>query len=101
MGNEVAACTRDTITGEGERSVITQAEETPFIQVPMLDASAANQKARNSGTLSGPYMPACELPETASPAFLFIMKSGFEGRCFLEEARVSYRISIGFSQLED
>jgi hypothetical protein len=77
MGNEVAACTRDTITGEGERSVITQAEETPFIQVPTLDASAANQKARNSGTLSGPYIPAYELSKMASPTFLFIMKSGF------------------------
>src|SRR6476661_7070668 len=54
IGNEAAACTSDTITGEWDRSVITQPEATPLIQVPILEPSAASQKARNTGTLRGP-----------------------------------------------
>ena len=54
IGNEAAACTSDTITGEWDRSVITQPEATPLIQVPILEPSAASQKARNTGMLRGP-----------------------------------------------
>ena len=53
IGNEAADCTRDTITGEEDRSVITQPEATPLIQVPILEPSVASQKARNTGTFRG------------------------------------------------
>lgn len=70
IGNEVAACTSDTITGEGDRSVITQADDTPLIHVPMLEPSAANQNALNGSILSGAHVPERPPLDTSLPACL-------------------------------
>jgi hypothetical protein len=52
-GKVVAACTRATIVGVGAREVISHAAPTFCIQVPMLDATDANQSARNNGWRRG------------------------------------------------
>jgi hypothetical protein len=48
------------MTGEGDRSVITQPEAVPLIQVPMLEPSDASQKSRKTGSLSGAHAPEAE-----------------------------------------
>ena len=52
-GRLVAACTSATIVGLGASDVISHAAPTFCIQVPMLDATDANQRARNSGWRRG------------------------------------------------
>src|SRR5882672_1083406 len=52
-GRVVAACTSDTMSGDGASSVISHAAAESCIQVPMLEATSAIQSARNSGRRSG------------------------------------------------
>jgi hypothetical protein len=52
-GKLVAACTKATIVGLGASEVINHAAPTFCIQVPMLEATDAIQRARNNGCRSG------------------------------------------------
>src|SRR5882672_9802868 len=52
-GSVVAACTSETMSGEGASSVISHAAAESCIQVPMLEATSAIQRARNSGRRRG------------------------------------------------
>src|SRR5689334_17754100 len=47
------------MTGEEDRSVITQPEAVPLIHVPMLEPSEASQKVWNTRTFKGAHAPAC------------------------------------------
>ena len=52
-GSVVAAWTSETRRGEGASSVISHAAAASCIQVPMLEATSAIQRLRNSGRRSG------------------------------------------------
>jgi hypothetical protein len=61
------------MTGEEDRSVITQPEAVPLIHVPMLEPSEASQKVRNIDTFRGANAPGCGVScEGFSKAGLFI-----------------------------
>ena len=49
----VAACTSETISGEGASNVINQAAAESCIHVPMLDTTSEIHSARNSGRRNG------------------------------------------------
>src|ERR1051325_2694029 len=48
-----AVCMSATIPGVGASEVISQSAPTLCIQVPMFEATAASQRARNSGLVKG------------------------------------------------
>src|SRR5206468_4380600 len=52
-GMVVAACTSETISGEGASNVINQAAAESCIHVPMLDTTSEIHRARNNGRRSG------------------------------------------------
>src|SRR5581483_2530323 len=53
IGKALAVRTSATITGDAESEVMSQAEPTSCIHVPILEANAAIQSARNNGWRSG------------------------------------------------
>lgn len=61
------------MTGEEDRSVITQPEAVPLIHVPILEPSEASQKVRNTDTFRGAHAPGCRVScDMLSSAGLFI-----------------------------
>src|SRR5882724_12583442 len=52
-GRVVAACTSETINGDGASSVISQAAAASCIHVPTFEATSAIHSARNSGRRNG------------------------------------------------
>ena len=58
-GRLVAACTNATKVGLGASEVISHAAPTFCIQVPMLDATDANHRARNRDCCSGLQADGC------------------------------------------
>jgi hypothetical protein len=67
------------MTGEEDRSVITQPEAVPLIHVPILEPSVTSQKVRNTDTFRGAHAPAWDVScDTLSSAGLIIGAPSFE-----------------------
>src|SRR5438445_12036827 len=73
-GRVVAACTSETMSGDGASNVINHAAAESCIHVPMLETTSAIHSARNSGRRNGLHAEGAvilaNLPKRADPSTL-------------------------------
>src|SRR6267378_4087909 len=96
-GSVVAACTSDTMSGDGASSVISQAAAASCIHVPTFEATSAIHSARNSGRRNGLHAEGAVIPANlSSRADPSTLDATVEHRLHVDDRRPVERLQVAY-----
>src|SRR4030088_3507629 len=97
-GSVVAACTSETISGDGVSNVISQAAAESCIHVPMLETTSEIHSARNNGRRNGLHAEGgvilANLSRRADPS---TFDAAVEHRLYIDDRRPVERLEVTYT----